>query len=1180
MGLKIKKFKRSSAFFIAAALCLGSTSGVYAMDENELSRIIEEAKNTDTSGYTPESCESLQAALEGAENLLAKEDVTEEELGAGGMMLQAILENGLVAQADKSSLEAVLSEAAAYTDSTQDGYEVLDQVRIQAQAVLEDGNATQAETDGAASAVAQAEENLGGGIDKTVLSDLITQAEAVDTSGSDDASVQQLKTAIASAKQVAANPSATQSLVDKHIQLLQAAAEALYQKTDPDTVYDGVYQIGGLLHHATADQVSMGNSALVKPFQLIKKGNDIHLRIECTSLTTKLGKQDFTGYLASMWYYPGFTSEDTLPYGAAEEGRAVDNGEAQNAAEIEAEDQEEAQRAETEAAAESSQAQAEDSEGQEAAQEEDELFMDGEEASGDNDSAETGEEDPAAQAETQTLDVNEAPAAEAATAKAVGVESYYDVYDSYNDPKKGTDATVKGKKYPHYITIPVELNQSIVWTRIYVPVMEAINAGGGKQYAKLYLDWNDLKQVSGTETDKAALKKQITNAQNVQKSLKQDSQGYAGEQLTMLANAIAAAQAVYKNMNIDQTVVDNEVKALTMAVNAVTRVKVDSDKSELKKAIETADSYLNETDVEYEASTREALQRARDKASLVYDNEEASQTEVNKCVTAMDNAIQGLIIQGTDRREIKKALTKAETYLKDTAHYTAADMDVLRSVYETAKTVYENKESSQEETDAQTGILDYVMKNMKKASQTEVDKTGLQEMLLTASNMAGREDTYTAATLKTLNSAITAAKKVYDNGNATQSQVNTQIKKLSKAVSGLKKKSSGSSSNSSINNGNNSSNNSNNGNNNNNSNHNGSNSSLDVKNLADGVYSVTGSMVKIDKTSASMSNEAINHTIKLTVKNGKYSITMDFKGLTINSQLGYLGTLKYFKTGYKLDKYGSPSGSLGNVTVDSYQKYTNGKLVTDNFGTNYPDVVTFPLIEEAKSDGYVPLQVFVPIMDSITKGTGTQPAFLKLDWSTLKKTDSKDSDFNGDNNNGDGSNSSNNGTNSSGNGSLSGNNGSLSTNSNGSLSGSGSKLGSNGSLSGSTSKSGGSSLKNSGSLKSSGTTTKSTSTKKSAGTTALKSGKSIGSKSDSKNTGTTKLTSSGLSDAADQDQETTTSGEAYADTETSTSTEESSGNMRKVAVPVSVSALAALAGVFYKIKSRGGSLRKKAGKKK
>ena len=112
MTIKSAKIKRGSAFFMAAALCLGSTSGVYAMDGNELSRLIEEARNTDISGYTPESCESLNEALAGAQALLEKENVTEEELGAGGMMLQAILENGLVARADKSSLEAVLTESA------------------------------------------------------------------------------------------------------------------------------------------------------------------------------------------------------------------------------------------------------------------------------------------------------------------------------------------------------------------------------------------------------------------------------------------------------------------------------------------------------------------------------------------------------------------------------------------------------------------------------------------------------------------------------------------------------------------------------------------------------------------------------------------------------------------------------------------------------------------------------------------------------------------------------------------------------------------------------------------------------------------------------------------------------------------------------------------------------------
>ena len=57
MGMKIKNLKRSSAFFMAAHCAWGSTSGVYAMDASELSRIIEEAKNTDTSRYTPESCE-------------------------------------------------------------------------------------------------------------------------------------------------------------------------------------------------------------------------------------------------------------------------------------------------------------------------------------------------------------------------------------------------------------------------------------------------------------------------------------------------------------------------------------------------------------------------------------------------------------------------------------------------------------------------------------------------------------------------------------------------------------------------------------------------------------------------------------------------------------------------------------------------------------------------------------------------------------------------------------------------------------------------------------------------------------------------------------------------------------------------------------------------------------------
>ena len=178
-----------------------------------------------------------------------------------------------------------------------------------------------------------------------------------------------------------------------------------------------------------------------------------------------------------------------------------------------------------------------------------------------------------------------------------------------------------------------------------------------------------------------------------------------------------------------------------------------------------------------------------------------------------------------------------------------------------------------------------------------------------------------------------------------------------------------------------------------------------MNNLEDGVYSVTGRMVKVDKTTLSMADNAINHTVKLTVKDGKYALTLDLKGLSISGRMGYLGRLKYFKTGYTTDKYGNPAGELADVTVESYQLDEDGTKTEDEFGTDYPDTVTFEMIQEARKDGYVPLQVYVPVMESIAAGTGTQPAYLSLNWDTLKAVTDDDDIFKDDgNDNGNGNN--------------------------------------------------------------------------------------------------------------------------------------------------------------------------------
>lgn len=167
----------------------------------------------------------------------------------------------------------------------------------------------------------------------------------------------------------------------------------------------------------------------------------------------------------------------------------------------------------------------------------------------------------------------------------------------------------------------------------------------------------------------------------------------------------------------------------------------------------------------------------------------------------------------------------------------------------------------------------------------------------------------------------------------------------------------------------------------------------DIRDLEDGVYSVTGKMVKVDKSTLSMADNAISHTVKLTVKDGVYSLTLNMKGMNISGRLGYLGGLQYFLSGYTEDQYGYPQGELGEAVVKSYQTDADGNRIRDEYGTDYPDLVTFELIPEALEDGFVPLRVSVPVMDSISEGLGDQSVYLALDWASLKAAEEDDPAF-------------------------------------------------------------------------------------------------------------------------------------------------------------------------------------------
>ena len=603
------------------------------------------------------------------------------------------------------------------------------------------------------------------------------------------------------------------------------------------------------------------------------------------------------------------------------------------------------------------------------------------------------------------------------------VEASYEGYDEYNDPDFGSDSYMKGKAYPEIVSIPVELEDNEIWVQVYVPVMEGITAGSGTQNARLRLDWGSVKQVRDESVDISNLEKQIGYAKEVEQGKASD------ETWNALQQAIKSAQAVYDNLSSTQEQVDAQVAFLQKAMAAV-QAESDqtADKTELQALIATANEKLAQTDV-YTADSLQTLQTILTYAQGVYENKDADQTAVDAAANALSSAINSLKeIETVDTSALETEIANAEELVKKTDAYTADSLKALQIAINNAKRVLASDAKTQESVDAQVKALKNAEAGL--IEKVVVDKTALKAKIEEAQKYAADTSTYTASSIAALKEAISSAQTIYNDENATQATVDAQVKALDKAISNLVK---------------------------------AGDNTQDITKLADGVYSISGTMVKVDKNTYSMSNDAINHTIKLTVKNGKYYITLNFNGLTVGQKLGYLSQLKYFTTGYTVDKYGNPQGTLADVTIESYQKNADGTLVSDSYGTNYPDVVTFELIPEALNDGYVPLQVFVPIMDAISSGTGTQPVFLKLDWKSLKATTSDDPGFDKNDNN----NSNNNNSNGNNNNGSSIGNGSLGNNTLGSSSLGSSKLGSSSLGSGSSSlKSGTSSLGSGSSLKS------------------------------------------------------------------------------------------------------------------
>lgn len=212
-------------------------------DKTDLQNLVTQIKKLNKDDYTTSSWDKVVAALNEAEKILIDENAMQKEINEAYDKLFEAFTN-LVVRANKDALQQLVDKV---NDLDTDKYipETLDKllpVAQNAQAVLDNNDATQDEVNKAYEALLRAYLDLRLKPNKDLLNDLINKAEALDTALYTTESYMVLNNAVIEAKAVLTDPNADEEAVNVAIANLEAGfaglkAEVIEEQTDkPEAV--------------------------------------------------------------------------------------------------------------------------------------------------------------------------------------------------------------------------------------------------------------------------------------------------------------------------------------------------------------------------------------------------------------------------------------------------------------------------------------------------------------------------------------------------------------------------------------------------------------------------------------------------------------------------------------------------------------------------------------------------------------------------------------------------------------------------------------------------------------------------------------------------------------------------------------------------------------------------------
>jgi hypothetical protein len=254
--------------------------------------------------------------------------------------------------------------------------------------------------------------------------------------------------------------------------------------------------------------------------------------------------------------------------------------------------------------------------------------------------------------------------------------------------------------------------------------------------------------------------------------------------------------------------------------------------------------------------------------------------------------------------------------------------------------VYEN------EADTQSGPEGRI--EAMSAYNPEPDTEALAALISAAADLAAGETDAEASSLAALTAAVAAAEEAGGREDLTAEQIARQLEALTAAMAALTR-----------------------------------NADLSERHeLTAGEYFFTNrtSLWNFSNpTQPSMGHAAIEHNLSLLTvhPDGRTELRLFFRPLDVFGLTGYLQTLAGVDSIYR-----DENGYISHYDKTAAAVYSVYEGITDEFGPTaptlwYPRELGLPVAPGTET---LTTEVFVPVMDSVSPGAGTQLALLRLDW--------------------------------------------------------------------------------------------------------------------------------------------------------------------------------------------------------